>query len=197
MEKTSLYLVPFDFSPVSDNALELSLELARMNKGTIFLLHIVKHKADKPKIIRQFDGVLGKLSDQDKDRITTSILVGNNIYEEVGRAIDLLKPALVVMGTHGAKGMQKIFGSHIEKMISNSSAPILVTRGEKKIENVKRIVMPFSFQRESIQITKFACAMAKKFDACMHLVGHHDNIDVHEEKVRTNQMFYERKRCPI
>jgi nucleotide-binding universal stress UspA family protein len=192
MQKTPLYLVPFDFSPISDNALELSLELARANDGTIFLLHVVKSKADKTKIRRQFENVLDKLSQEDRDRITTNSIVGNNIYEEVGRASDLLRPSLVVMGTHGAKGIQKIFGSHIEKMISNSSSPILVTRGEKKVENIKRIIMPFSYHRESLQITKFASAMAKKFDACMHLVGHHDNIDVHEEKIRTNQIVMER-----
>jgi hypothetical protein len=98
-----------------------------------------------------------------------------------------LKPSLVVLGTHGAKGMQKIFGSHVEKMISNSASPLLITQGKKAMEKINNIVMPFSFTRESLQITKFACSMAKKFDACIHLVGQHDNIEIHEDKIRANQ----------
>lgn len=191
MIKYPLYLVPFDFSPISDNALELSLELARANDGSIFLLNIVKNKADKPIVRKQFEKVVGQLSASDQEYVTTNVVIGS-LYEDVGKAIEILRPSLVVMGTHGAKGMQKIFGSHVEKMISNSSAPLLITRGDKNVEKIKTLVMPFNFTRESLQITKFAATMAKKFNACIHLVGDHDNRELHEEKINANQIIVER-----
>ena len=95
------------------------------------------------------------------------------------------------MGTHGAKGMQKIFGSHIEKIIMGSGSPLLITRGATHLEKMKTIVMPYSFDRESLQITTFAASMAKKFGATIHLVAHHDNNEVHEEAISINQKIAE------
>lgn len=191
MLKNPLYLVPFDFTPVSENALELSLELARANDGSVFLLHVIKNKNEKARARLKFSKVIDALPASDQELITSNVVVGS-LYDDVAKASELFRPALVVMGTHGATGMQKIFGSHVEKLIGNSSAPFLITRGDKKIETVKRIVMPFNFTKESLQITTFAATMAKKFDACIHLVGDHDNRELHEEKINGNQTIVER-----
>ena len=74
---------------------------------------------------------------------------------------DILRPSLIVSGTHGASGMQKIFGSHVEKINNNSATPLPLTRGDKHMDKVDTIVMPFSFAKESLQITSFAGSMAK------------------------------------
>ena len=47
MIKHPLYLVPFDFSEVSDSALRLAQDLAEANDGGVFLLHVVKKEKDK------------------------------------------------------------------------------------------------------------------------------------------------------
>jgi len=135
---------------------------------------------------QKFDTVLNNLSAEDRSLVTTNVIEGS-VYEDVGKASALLKPSLLVLGTHGAKGLQKIFGSHIEKMISNSPVPLLVTQGEHSVDKIKNIVMPFSFTKESLKITKFAASMAKKFDACIHLIGEHDNIAMHEDQIQRNQ----------
>ncbi|MDX2361357.1 MAG: universal stress protein [Crocinitomicaceae bacterium] len=186
-----LYLVPFDFSEISNNALKLSLELAHVNNGSVFLMNVVKVKPDRSKAQMQLKKVIDDLSPADQKLITKRVLIGN-IYEEIGKASEILRPSLVVMGTHGASGIQKIFGSHVEKIISNSATPLLITRGDKHMDKVKTIVMPFSFQKESIQITSFAANMAKKFGACIHLVGNHDNNELHEDGIATNQLVVER-----
>lgn len=188
MIKYPLYLVPFDFSEVSDNALNLSLDLARMNDGSVYLLHVVKSNPEKFKINHRFDVLVNKLSKDDRDLVTTNVIVGS-IYEDVGRASVLLKPSLLVLGTHGAMGLQKVFGSHIEKMISNSPVPLLVTQGEKSLDKIKNIVLPFSFTKESLKITRFAASMAKKFDACVHLVAEHDNNSMHEDQIKRNKII--------
>lgn len=122
--------------------------------------------------------------------MTERVLIGS-LYDEIGKASDILRPSLIVMGTHGASGMQKIFGSHVEKIISNSATPLLVTRGDKHMDKVDTIVMPFSFSKDSLQITTFAGTMAKKFGACIHLVAHHDNNEVHENAIQNNQTIVE------
>ena len=47
--------------------------------------------------------------------------------------------------------------------------------------------MPFSFAKESIQISTFAGSIAQKFNATIHLVGFHDKDEWLEGHTRTNQ----------
>lgn len=187
MFKHPIYLVPFDFTSVSESAMRLALDLARINNGSAYLLHVVSKNADRIEARKKFDQVVADLSSDDQSRVTTKVVIGD-IFEDIGKAGDILKASLIVMGTHGAKGMQKVFGSHAVKTISNSGTPFLITQGNKEVDKIKTIVMPFSFAKESIQITTFVSAIAKKFNAKVHLVGFHSKDEWLEKKTQTNQL---------
>lgn len=187
MSTQPLYLVPFDFTPVSESALQLAIDLAEANSGSVYLLHVVGKSSEKEEARVKFREVLGTVKEEHRDLVTTNVIVGD-IFEDVGKAGDILKAALIVMGTHGAKGMQKVFGSHAVKMISNSSSPFLITQGKKTVDKIKSIVMPFSFAKESIQIVTFAASIAQKFNAKIHLVGYHDKDQWLKRKTQSNQL---------
>jgi nucleotide-binding universal stress UspA family protein len=191
MFKHPLYLVPHDFSKVSKSATRLALDLAEANNGSVYLLHIVGKDAEKAEARKHFSELVADLNPEDQSRITTKVIVGD-LFEDMGKAGDILKASLIVMGTHGAKGMQKFFGSNAVKMISNASSPFLITQGKKKVKKIDSIVMPFSFAKESIQITTFASAMAKKFNAKIHLVGFHDSDKWLANKMQSNQLVVRR-----
>jgi nucleotide-binding universal stress UspA family protein len=127
-----------------------------------------------------------ELTPQEQELSETKVITGS-LFEDMGKAAHLLSASLIVMGTHGAHGMQKVFGSNAVKMISNTSAPLLITQGKKTVEKIKNIVMPFSFAKESIQISTFAGSIAQKFNATIHLVGFHDKDEWLEGHTRTNQ----------
>ena len=191
MFKHPLYLVPNDFSEVSESATRLALDLAEANNGSAYLLHIVGKDSEKSAARKSFKDLVAKMSEEDQKRVTTNVIVGD-LYEDMGKAGDLLKASLIVMGTHGASGMQKIFGSNAVKMISNAGSPFLITQGKKKVEKINTIVMPFSFAKESLQIITFASAIAKKFKASIHLVGYHDSDQWLEHKTQSNQLVARR-----
>ena len=187
MFKHPLYLVPFDFTPVSESALRLAIDLAVANEGSVYLLHIVGKNSEKIEARNNFKNVISELRDSEKELVTSKVIVGD-LFEDMGKAGDVLKASLIVMGTHGARGMQKVFGSNAVKMISNASSPFLITQGKKTVDKINTIVMPFSFSKESIQITTFAARMAKKFSAKIHLVGYHDDDSWLENKTQSNQL---------
>lgn len=191
MFKHPIYLVPHDFSPVSQSATRLALDLAEANNGSAYLLHVVGKASDKLEARRSFQTLISEMSEEDQGRVTTKVIAGD-LYENVGLAGDILKASLIVMGTHGAKGMQKFFGSNAVKMISNASTPFLITQGKKKVEKINTIVMPFSFAKESIQIASFASSMAKEFNAKIHLVAHHDSDQWLEQKMQSNLLVIRR-----
>jgi nucleotide-binding universal stress UspA family protein len=191
MFKHPLYLVPHDFSEISNSATRLALDLAEANNGSVYLLNIVGKDSEKIEARQQFVDLISEMNAEDQKRWTTKVLVGD-LFEDMGKAGDILKASLIVMGTHGARGMQKFFGSNAVKMISNASTPFLITQGKKKVEKINTIVMPFSFAKETIQIVTFATSMAKKFNAKIHLVGYHDSDQWLEHKTQSNQLVVRR-----
>ncbi|MDG1333471.1 MAG: universal stress protein [Crocinitomicaceae bacterium] len=191
MFKHPIYLVPHDFSTVSESATRLALDLAEANDGSTYLLHVSSKASEKIEARKRFNEIVSNMDDADKGRVTTKVIVGD-LYEGVGLAGDILKASLIVMGTHGARGMQKFFGSHAVKMISNASSPFLITQGKKKVEKINTIVMPYSFAKESIQIASFASSIAKKFNAKIHLVGYHDSDEWLEHKTQSNMLVIRR-----
>lgn len=191
MLKEPIYLVPVDFTDESISATRLAIDLAKANNGSAYLLHVVGKSSEKAAARKQFTDFLQKFESEDEDLISTKVIEGD-IFNDIGKAGDILKAALIVMGTHGAQGMQKVFGSRAVKLISSSATPFLITQGKKDVERIKNIVMPFSFAKESIQITTFVGSIAKKFNATIHLCGYHDNDDWLDSKTKTNQLVVRR-----
>jgi nucleotide-binding universal stress UspA family protein len=187
MNQNPLYLVPCDFTPVSDSALRIGLDLALYNNGRVVLLHVVKTSTEKREALFKYRDMLANYTQEERDLITSKVIIGD-LFEDMSKAGELLDASLIVMGTHGAKGMQKIFGSNAVKMIANSDTPFLITQGKKSFDKIKTIVMPFSYDKKSIQIATFAAKLAKKFNAEIHLVAYNDNDDIHSSHVRTNQI---------
>lgn len=189
MIKFPLYLVPFDFTSVSENAADLALQLAKKNNGQAYLLHIVSSKKEKQGARTKLQQYIDQMAD--KDYFYCNVIHGD-VFTDLGKAIELLIPNLVVLGTHGAKGFRKFFGSHMDKIISNSNSPLLIIQDKCDFDAIENIVMPFNFSKESLQITSFAANMAKKFDAKIQLIPNDGANDVEEAQVSKNKVITQR-----
>jgi len=184
--KKPIYLVPVDFSTVSIEAIHTALGLAKRNNGSVLAIHIVAKKSEREHARTQFNQITSTIAEDLKGIINTKVLVGN-IYDDIAKAAEIIGASLIVMGTHGAKGMQKLFGSHALKLVSSTGVPFVILQEGGSLTDIKTIVMPFNFERESIQIANFAGYLAKQFDATIHLVGYHDSDEWLKGKSHTNQ----------
>lgn len=188
--KSPIYLIPCDFSSVSLNAMRMGIDLAHFNDGSVLMLHFVDKKAGVKEARDRFTEITNDLSEADKERLTTKVLVGN-IFDHIAIASELIGANLIVMGTHGAKGMQKLFGSHALKLVSSTNVPFMIMQSESSAK-IKTIVMPYYFKKESIQVAQFAAALAKQFDATIHLVGFHHKDEWLEGNTKANQVVLRR-----
>ncbi len=82
MFKHPLYLVPHDFSEISNSAARLALDLAEANDGSAYLLHIVSKDSEKAEARRTFDNLVSELSSEDQGRLSTKVIVGD-LFEDV------------------------------------------------------------------------------------------------------------------
>jgi len=180
-----IYLVPCDFSPKFKGALRLGIDLAEYNKGSVMLIHILSKKSDKAEAEHKMKKILDEIKDSERSLVDYRLLIGE-IYEDIAKAAEILDAALIVMSTHGATGLQKIRGSHALRMVDSSSIPFMITQGEKYVDKMKNIVMPFCDQKESLQVAKFAATIARQFNSTVHLIGYLDKNETARSKAMSN-----------
>ncbi len=189
--KTNIYLVPHDFTPVSDTATKMALEFAHLNNGSLVLIHVVDKKSERRNAKDKFHEVLSQFSESDR-AIMRTIVIEGDVYGDIGKASDILNASLIVMGTHGATGLQKIFGSRALKVVNSTGTPFMITQGTGNLNEIKHIVMPFYFEKETVQIATFAAEIAKMFKSTIHLVGFYDKDEWLHDKTKSNQLILRR-----
>lgn len=164
------YLVPYDFTPITRSALNHALNVAQSQPGEIELLHVIAKEEDRAKAEQNFKDLLNELSSDIQKQLSTKVQVGD-IFKDISRVAEENKVDWLVMGTHGAKGLQRIMGSYAIKVITGSKIPFIVTQEKGPSAVIKRIVVPIDLNKESILIIRFAAKIAKIFEAEVHLVS--------------------------
>lgn len=185
--KNDVYLVPFDFSDIAEAALDYAINLAKIGGGEVLVAHVVKSRSDisiaKIKLKQRID----KLSAENKAFVKSTVMEGS-IFNDLSKMAEMTSASVVVMGSHGASGMQKLFGSNALKVVGSSSLPFLILNNKKPTGDIKNIVLPFSFARESVQIVEFAASIAAKFNSKIHLVGYKDKDEWLARDMKTNEV---------
>ncbi|MDX1445802.1 universal stress protein [Lishizhenia sp.] len=167
----NLYIVPHDLTELGDKTLENTILLGRRRHTAILLLHLVDKESKIAKAKAHLEKVVADSIWKEGDpEINIEVTVGN-IFDDIGRISEEKNARLVVMGTHGAKGMQKILGSYAIKVITSTSTPFLVVQDRVIYEPITKIVVPIDLTKESLQIINYAADLAFMFDAEVHIVG--------------------------
>lgn len=147
-------LVPLDGSSASDRGLETALGLARSQRATLCLLHVLDEHmfvqysegGATAAVTQQFLDALRKNGKKILDRAgvkvrkrglrATSILVENVMRSVADVIIAQAKKSradLIVMGTHGSRGLTRlVLGSESDGVVRNTPVPVLLVRGPRR-----------------------------------------------------------------
>ena len=161
-------VVPWDFTEVAENALKHAIRLSHKVKADIYLVHITKNDADIPQALEKINQTAQDESNKHNLNISAIVREGS-IFETIGEIASELEALLVVMGTHGIRGMQKLTGSWALKVIANSKTPYLVVQDAPKSDKIENIVVPIDFSIEMKQKLKYAKFWSKFYDLTAHL----------------------------
>ncbi|MEM9023513.1 MAG: universal stress protein, partial [Bacteroidota bacterium] len=116
-----------------------------------------------------------------------SKVVEGNIFEDIGGMAATIDAKLIIMGTHGAKGLQKVTGSYALKVITNSDVPFVVVQKREILEHgYKKIVMPLDLLKESTQQLRIASELARYFRSEIHIFGKGESDPFMANKVKAN-----------
>jgi nucleotide-binding universal stress UspA family protein len=171
-ENQKLIVVPWDFTHVAEHALAHAVKISRMVGNEICLLHIVDtgisaSDEGQKKILLQH--VTEENSKKYNLHISSQIVKGS-IFKAIAEFANDKEASIVVMGTHGMKGMQKLTGSWALKVIVKSKVPFIVVQDPPvDQERYHNIVFPVDFRNENKEKIKMAIFMGKFFDSKIHI----------------------------
>lgn len=187
MEFTKPILVPWDFSEVADYALQHALSYSKITKDSIVLVHVVKKQ-------KEIDEVKPKLQKVvDKTKAETGVELGiivreGSIFTTITDLVDEVHATLVVMGTHGIKGMQKFTGSWALKVIAGTSAPFVVVQAPPT-STLTDIVFPVDFKKEQKEKLVWAAYLVNHYKAKIHIVYQPSADTRIKAKTKSNLIF--------
>lgn len=138
-------LVPVDFGEPSDHALEVAMNLAKQYGSLVTLVHVweLPAYAYSGMELAPVD-LLTPIQDAAREQLdkTVNMVKKSGVevrgilkqgvpWREILSTINDSQPDLVVIGTHGRRGVKRaLLGSVAEKVVRTSSAPVLTVRAE-------------------------------------------------------------------
>jgi nucleotide-binding universal stress UspA family protein len=172
-----LILIPTDFSEVCENAINHGSELAKSLGYKVCLLHVVnretksklkKENLDLTSIVKQLKDLKAVYEKKYKITIET-VAVEGSIFTAIHEVARELRANLMVLGTHGKKGLQKVFGSYALRVVLESPIPVIVVQHKVFGKGYKNIIFPISNDLEARQKVQTALKFAKLFNSKLHI----------------------------
>jgi len=170
---SKIIVVPWDFTPIADYALQHAVKISRMTHNDVCLLHIVEKITTDGGVKAKQAAMNNKAMEVARNfgvTVKTHVQRGT-IFKQIAEFVNDRGASLVVMGTHGMVGMQKLTGSWALKVISKSKVPFIVVQGPPRDqERYHTIVFPVDFRSEEKEKMSMAIFMGKYFESKIHIL---------------------------
>lgn len=136
----ALILVPLDFGEASKLALDAALELAAPLNADVIALHITRppviaHGEALESLLERLKNEAHAAAERELEILMArvanlrTILRTGDPEEVILSSIRDLKPSLVIMGTHGHRGLKRLLlGSVAEHVLVRSPVPVMTIR---------------------------------------------------------------------
>lgn len=171
-------LVPTDFSDNADNALNYAIGLAKDQGAELLLVNaylLPYQVTSSPKTFINDEIKQAELISHHHLKMKCNTISSEDgikcEYESafgeppgvISATIKAKKPALIVMGTHGASGLKAAFiGSNTYKVIVRSKIPLLAIPAEAAYKGINKILFTTDFHKSDIAALKLLLSLVGK-----------------------------------
>ena len=199
-----IIVVPTDFTKVADTAVEHAIGLCKsIANSEVVLLHIIGKEKEKASAEVKLKEQSENLTQKTSIKFSYEARLGN-IFDDIGAAATDLKAKLIIMGTHGVKGMQHITGSYAVKVITHSTVPFIVVQERGFRDGYNNLVLPFDLSKDSKQKLSLAINIAKVFNSKVHIIypqesdtflvnAINNNVSLAKSELRNNKIEFDVK----
>lgn len=137
-------LIAVDFSAACQHVLSRGIEIAGLNQADINLIHVVEYLppmdfgyepiivpdwySNEQEIIKQAEKSLKQLATENKIPQERTTVLSGSPKNEIIRFADEHHVDLIVLGSHGRHGIQRILGSTAGPILHNAHCDVLAIR---------------------------------------------------------------------
>lgn len=188
----NIYLVLHDFTSVGDAALNYAVNLSRSVIAEVKVVNLVSNQAQIASATSKLNQIIANTQKAEHTTLTSIVKVGS-IFNDIARIVKEEKVNLIIMGTHGKKGVQQnLFGSFAMKVITSSNVPFIVTQIDTKPKEIAKVLVPIDLEKESLQVVDIAGDIAKIYNAEVFLVAQKHEDPFLSQKIK-NRILIVRK----
>ena len=187
MTRITHVLCPVDFSDISQHALDHAAAIAGWYEArlTVLYVFVTRPTMDLPPFTLEAGDRDRLMSDLRRfaagvpPGVKVDVLLeeGAYVHEEILSQLASTRADLLVVGTHGRSGFQRLFlGSVTEKVIRRAAGPTLVVPPRAPAAapgepvQFRRIVCPVDFSESSLDALTYAIMLAEEADARLTLL---------------------------
>ncbi|MCK7537541.1 MAG: universal stress protein [Marinilabiliales bacterium] len=182
-------LIPWDFTPVAEYALLHGFKIAKgIGSKKIALIHITKKDKENEEALVRLEKVAKEFAAK-SNLIIDPIVKEGSIFTTIGEVAAEINAELVIMGTHGLHGMQKLTGSWALKVIVSSKVPFVVVQEPPKDNPMKDIVFPIDFKWENKEKLNWASYFYNYFSPKFHIIKPNTTDVGFINKIKANITF--------
>jgi nucleotide-binding universal stress UspA family protein len=180
-------LCPVDFFPASETALSYAASFSERHKARLHILHVIPPLSsfldfgqDTGQLVKAAHeeaqlrlATMAKAIKASGVRVATEVRLGE-IDREVLNAIDEHKANLIVLGTHGRRGLQHwLIGSVCERLLRTVPIPIFTTgavKGSAGLSGIRRILIGIDFSAGCAEAVSYGFSIAEECEADVTLL---------------------------
>ena len=187
MIQISRILCPVDFSEFSKRALDHAVAMAKWYDSRLVVLHVFANLAatDLPPIEltaeerERLTADMRALLDKRPSDLPTEFVIreASDVRCEILDQIDALKADVLVIGSHGRSGFERLLlGSVTEKVLRKAACPVMVVPRHASDADpdvpvhFRRILCPVDFSEGSLSALMHALSIAEEADARLTLM---------------------------
>ena len=115
------FIVPHDFTFTADTALNHAINISKQINAKVAIVHIVTKDSEINEAKQKLQNLIKNHPEQNIEM--NAHVIQGSIFTDIGKLAEELNASAIIMGTHGAKGMQKVFGSFAMKVIISTTVP--------------------------------------------------------------------------
>jgi nucleotide-binding universal stress UspA family protein len=175
-------LCPIDFSPISRRALDLARNVTQQSAAELTVYHVVDMAAlSLGNLVPNTEAFDLTQLRANREMAALKRTLGNGTirfevetgfpHRMIARKALEIGADLVVMGTHGASGFEKLFlGSTAEKVLHQIQIPLMAVPPGAKLETERdgtirfdTLLMPVDFGKGSVATAEHALALAQQY----------------------------------
>lgn len=203
MKLNNIILVPTDFSEVCHNAIDQGVQIAALQNFRVCIYHVIDKNTQayfkgveslNQAVSDKLEGLVNEFQLKSDVEIEYDYEDGN-IFDLIHKKASDIGANIIILGTHGKKGFQHIFGSFALKVLTQAQVPTLVVQ-QKKFAGFKNILFPINTFTEARQKVVIARNVARRFDSTITVFKEivKDVEDMNRIEIITKQIVEEFKK---